>query len=151
MLSFQEVQLLSAQQMYKPLYSDGESRYLPPVQFVAFLLSGHCLCNVSSHLFNVWAECTPASGTNHCYASTLVRGIPSLKSSEYCGSCSNHPFPQWIFFLSLSLGMVSTLDSSSFPTNHSSGSQANLLQQCGWNGNTRVELFGLVTSCCLLE
>lgn len=42
-------------------------------------------------------------------------------------------------------------DSSSFPTNQSSGSQADLLQQSGWNGNMGVELFGLVTSCCLLE
>lgn len=42
-------------------------------------------------------------------------------------------------------------DSSPFPTNWESGSQADLLQQCVWNGNTGVELFGLVTSCCLLE
>lgn len=70
-----------------------------------------CLCNVFSHLFNAWAERTPASGTNHCYTSPLVRRIPSLTGGEYCGSCSyQSPFPQWTFFLSLSLGIVLTLE-----------------------------------------
>lgn len=70
-----------------------------------------CLCSVSSHLFNVWAECPPASGTNHCYASTLVRGNPSLEGGEDCGLCSSwSPFPHWTFFLSLSLGIILTLE-----------------------------------------
>lgn len=65
-----------------------------------------CLCSVSSHLFNVWAEHSAASGANHCYASTLVRWIPLLKGSEYCGSGSNRcPFPQWTSILTLENGI----------------------------------------------
>lgn len=76
-----------------------------PVQYVAFLLSSLLLVQYLSHLFIVPSEHSPASGTNRWYASPLVRGITSLSSSGYCGTCSNGSlFPQRAFFLSLPLG-----------------------------------------------
>ncbi|KAF2974675.1 hypothetical protein EK904_001542 [Melospiza melodia maxima] len=45
-----------------------------------FKTAACCLCNVSSHLLNVPSEQTPASGTNRCYASALLRGITSFSS-----------------------------------------------------------------------
>lgn len=83
-----------------------------------------CLCNVSSHLFNVPSEHAPASGTNCCYASTLLRGITSLSGSEYCGSCSNGPFFIFVFILRLQKISSRKWDSSPFPTNWESVSQA---------------------------
>lgn len=115
-----------------------------------------CLCNVSSHLFSVPSEHTPASGTNRCYTSTLLRGITSLNSSEYCGSCSNGSlFPQGTFFLSLSLGSRKLALENEIPVLFLQ--IGNLAHKLTFYNSVSgmeimgVELFGLVTSCCLLE